>query len=85
MYGDRCWSAHTNEPEKKPAQLEYSTECCICQEDVLKANKRFGLMQSGCEDVNQHADCNHVFCLECIRNWRYSHIGDPNVGVSDLS
>lgn len=46
MYGDRCWYAHTNEPEKKPAQLEYSTECCICQEDVLKANKRFGLMQS---------------------------------------
>ncbi|KAK8821491.1 hypothetical protein WA556_001942 [Blastocystis sp. ATCC 50177/Nand II] len=69
MYGDRCWYAHTNEPEKKPAQLEYSTECCICQEDVLKANKRFGLMQN----------CNHVFCLECIRNWRYSHIGDPNV------
>ena len=45
MYGDRCWYAHTKEPEKKPAALEYSTECCICREDVLRANKRFGTVR----------------------------------------
>lgn len=47
MYGDKCWFAHTLHPEAAEQKLEYSTECCICQEDVLKAGKRFGLMQSG--------------------------------------
>ena len=46
IYGDKCWYAHTLHPEAANQVLEYSTECCICQEDVLKAGKRFGLMQS---------------------------------------
>lgn len=80
MYGDKCWFAHTLHPEAAEQTLEYSTECCICQEDVLKAGKRFGLMQSRRFFWNSiNTDCSHVFCLECIRNWRYSHIGDPNV------
>ena len=79
MYGDKCRNAHTLHPEAAEQKLEYSTECCICQEDVLKAGKRFGLMQSFAPFSRQFLDCSHVFCLECIRNWRYSHIGDPSV------
>ena len=83
IYGDKCWYAHhltkQQEVTKQPFFDEISTTCCICQEDILKNHKRFGLMQSKCRKEVSLVDCNHLFCLECIRNWRYSNLGDPNV------
>jgi len=39
-----------------------SQECAICLERVMaKPDARFGLLE-----------CEHSFCLECIRNWRAS-------------
>eukprot|EP00898_Chlorokybus_atmophyticus_P008465 jgi/Chlat1/861/Chrsp107S01316 len=34
--------------------------CGVCFEDVQKAKKRFGLL----------TECDHCFCLECLRTWR---------------
>ncbi len=44
-----------------------SEKCCgICMEVVWQkehdVDKRFGILEN----------CNHVFCLECIRKWRAS-------------
>lgn len=50
IYGDKCWYAHHTTPQeetrKQPFFDEISTTCCICQDDILKSHKRFGLMQS---------------------------------------
>lgn len=35
-------------------------DCNICYEKILANGKRFGIL----------TDCNHAFCLECIRKWR---------------
>lgn len=54
-------------------------------QNVVSAKKMFFRQINGLVyykvllSLHYHIDCNHVFCLECIRNWRYSHIGDPNV------
>lgn len=51
IYGDKCWYSHhmtkQQEVTKQPFFDDISTTCCICQEDILKNHKRFGLMQSG--------------------------------------
>eukprot|EP00056_Hartaetosiga_gracilis_P010077 m.148013 g.148013 ORF g.148013 m.148013 type:complete len:492 (-) comp13247_c3_seq3:1073-2548(-) len=53
--------------EEKRAQLEQVSkgiECCICMEIVkeksVASERRFGLLPN----------CNHSFCLQCIRKWR---------------
>ena len=46
MYGDRCWYAHSKTPIVLNQAIEYTTECSICQEDVLETGKRYGLLQS---------------------------------------
>lgn len=44
-------------------------ECCICYEIVTsKTDSRFGLL-----------NCDHSFCLECIRSWRLAQNMDPSV------
>ncbi|KAI9291022.1 hypothetical protein K502DRAFT_159308 [Neoconidiobolus thromboides FSU 785] len=44
-------------------------ECCICMEKVLSTKcGRFGLL-----------NCEHPFCLSCIRQWRTNTILDNNV------
>lgn len=58
-------------------------------QNVVSAKKMFFRQINGLVyykvllSLHYHIDCNHVFCLECIRNWRYSHIGDPNVSEWD--
>eukprot|EP00048_Salpingoeca_helianthica_P007165 m.107392 g.107392 ORF g.107392 m.107392 type:complete len:384 (+) comp14249_c1_seq13:145-1296(+) len=44
-----------------------AVECCICMEKVLekedRSERRFGILQN----------CNHAFCLACVRSWRSKH------------
>ena len=52
-------------PKKRSAKdekLEDAT-CSICLEKVLANNKRFGILEN----------CNHPFCLDCIRDWRATY------------
>jgi len=51
-------SSSTMELKKEPKEKDYS--CGICFEDIKKSEKRFGLL----------AGCDHVFCNECLMNWR---------------
>lgn len=51
-------SSSTMELKKESKEKEYS--CGICFEDIKKSEKRFGLL----------AGCDHVFCNECLMNWR---------------
>ena len=37
-----------------------SVSCVICSEEPVVKGRRFGLLEG----------CDHVFCLECIREWR---------------
>jgi Ring finger domain len=34
--------------------------CSICSEETIQLSRKFGLLEN----------CSHVFCLECIREWR---------------
>ncbi|XP_047336377.1 putative RING-type E3 ubiquitin transferase C3H69 [Impatiens glandulifera] len=47
-------------------------ECCVCLERVLSkqavAERKFGLL----------SECDHAFCISCIRNWRGS---SPSSGM----
>ncbi|CAH8385014.1 unnamed protein product [Eruca vesicaria subsp. sativa] len=63
--------------EKKKKQLEalklsQEVECCVCLERVLSkptpAERKFGLL----------TECDHAFCIGCIRNWRSS---SPSTGM----
>ncbi|EGC28384.1 hypothetical protein DICPUDRAFT_44314, partial [Dictyostelium purpureum] len=49
-------------------------ECGICYDSVVDKGRRFGLL----------SHCDHIFCLECIREWRgtsASTIGQANTAV----
>ncbi|KAH7674142.1 E3 ubiquitin-protein ligase makorin protein [Dioscorea alata] len=45
-------------------RLSQDIECCVCLERVLlkptSAERKFGLL----------SECDHPFCISCIRNWR---------------
>ncbi|GFN77405.1 makorin, ring finger protein, 1 [Plakobranchus ocellatus] len=65
----KCVEEHEKEMEKAFAiQASQSQECGICLENVLDkecsagsiADRRFGILEN----------CNHCFCLTCIRQWR---------------
>jgi len=50
-------------------QLPEEITCCICLEKVLSKNDaRFGLL-----------NCEHAFCLQCIRQWRSNNSLDNQV------
>lgn len=62
---------HLKTCEKKQKQLEalkhsQEIECSVCLERVLSkptaAERKFGLL----------SECDHPFCVSCIRNWRSS-------------
>lgn len=64
-YGDDCNMMHpaSMKPKKKEKKFEGDAECSICLEKVLANGKRFGLLEN----------CNHPFCLDCIRDWRATY------------
>lgn len=68
---------HVKACEKKQKHLEalensQDIECCVCLERVLSkptpAERKFGLL----------SECDHPFCISCIRNWRSS---SPSSGM----
>ncbi|WZZ80799.1 hypothetical protein YC2023_101371 [Brassica napus] len=68
---------HKRSCEKKHKQLEalklsQDVECCVCLERVLSkptpAERKFGIL----------TECDHAFCIGCIRNWRSSA---PSTGM----
>jgi len=62
--GIACTFSHALErdtlSEDSTLKEGHEQSCSICLENVVTNHKRFGLL-SGCD---------HVFCLECIREWR---------------
>lgn len=70
-----------------PKHLSYQTRPLNSPQNVVSAKMMSLRRRSGLDYFKVEymlfftVDCNHVFCLECIRNWRYSHIGDPNVCI----
>ncbi|XP_065917991.1 E3 ubiquitin-protein ligase makorin-1-like isoform X2 [Dysidea avara] len=63
----QCVDHHEKEMEKAfAAQRSEGITCSICMEVVLSKNppseQRFGIL----------TDCDHPFCLSCIRHWRSS-------------
>jgi len=64
LKGDSCNYSHDVKTlevivETTP-QKDGELSCSICLENCESAKKRFGLLNG----------CDHVFCLECIREWR---------------
>ncbi|KAF7824542.1 putative RING-type E3 ubiquitin transferase C3H69 [Senna tora] len=68
---------HMKSCEKKQKHLEalkqsQDIECSVCLERVLSkptaAERKFGLL----------SECDHPFCISCIRNWRSSN---PTLGM----
>ncbi|KIM61317.1 hypothetical protein SCLCIDRAFT_122378 [Scleroderma citrinum Foug A] len=56
--GDKCWFLHEHpKPHPGDERTQVDAEsCCICMEKPVT----YGLL----------TDCSHVFCLQCIRQWR---------------
>mmetsp|Transcript_10329 Transcript_10329/g.15836 ORF Transcript_10329/g.15836 Transcript_10329/m.15836 type:complete len:251 (-) Transcript_10329:153-905(-) len=48
---------------KEEQQIENDGACVICLDMVLASGKKFGILEN----------CSHVFCLDCIRNWRATY------------
>ncbi|KAF8845161.1 hypothetical protein BDN67DRAFT_548881 [Paxillus ammoniavirescens] len=70
--GDQCWFRHTIPkvaPDDERIQFDAET-CCIC----LEKPTTYGLL----------TDCSHVFCLECIRQWRAPSGKSPDVVSSGM-
>ncbi|GLD94359.1 hypothetical protein PINS_up002970 [Pythium insidiosum] len=69
-YGDKCFNSHEQDSAAASLEeqvlvereIEYSKdlECGICLEKVLSKGERFGVL----------SNCDHAFCLSCVRNWR---------------
>ena len=69
-----CQKASENYKLKEAVfKISSKQTCSICLEIVWqkqpKSSQRFGLL----------SDCNHVFCLECIRKWRKNNSADDEV------
>ncbi|KAK8790839.1 hypothetical protein WA158_005470 [Blastocystis sp. Blastoise] len=75
MRGSSCHFAHVLPSQVNLEDTGYTSsefmefKCPLCNNNVISQGKRFGLMES----------CSHVFCLNCIKNWRQAHKGDPNL------
>ena len=55
-------------PESAPIAQLHQIQCGLCLSPVLQGvDPRFGLL-----------NCNHAFCLGCIRNWRATHFDANN-------
>ncbi|KAI0285855.1 hypothetical protein BGY98DRAFT_244404 [Russula aff. rugulosa BPL654] len=54
--GEKCWFRHVSPAKPLPTDPGESLICAICMEEPAT----FGLL----------VDCSHVFCIDCIRNWR---------------
>jgi hypothetical protein len=46
-------------------------ECSICLEKIIENNLRFGLLRTF---LFNSVNCIHVFCLNCIKQWRKNHL-----------
>ncbi|KAI9464176.1 hypothetical protein HD554DRAFT_2026769 [Boletus coccyginus] len=65
--GDRCWFRHVLlKVAPDDDRIQFNAEmCCIC----LEKPTTYGLL----------TDCSHVFCLDCIRQWRAPMGKSPDV------
>ena len=57
--GDSCLYSHTALSTEASAN-DRSDICEICCESILKKSAKYGLLEC----------CDHIFCLNCIREWR---------------
>ncbi|KAH9072112.1 hypothetical protein EDB83DRAFT_196514 [Lactarius deliciosus] len=67
--GEKCWFRHVL-PADLTTAPDDSLICAICMEEPVI----FGLL----------ADCSHVFCIDCIRNWRGQESSSEDVTFSRL-
>ncbi|KAH9166326.1 hypothetical protein EDB89DRAFT_1857551 [Lactarius sanguifluus] len=67
--GEKCWFRHVL-PADLTTAPDDSLICAICMEEPVT----FGLL----------ADCSHVFCIDCIRNWRGQESSSEDVTFSRL-
>ena len=51
------------ESRDKNGNIEGDHDCVICLEKVLANGRKFGILEN----------CAHIFCLECIRDWRATY------------
>lgn len=69
--GEECKFSHSvPESEVQIGEQQYSV-CEICCEDVFAKGSKFGLLDN----------CDHVFCLDCIREWRNQKFGQDRLNL----
>lgn len=67
--GENCWFKHVS-PSKPSADPAEPSICSICMEEPIT----FGLL----------VDCSHVFCIDCIRNWRGQDSTNDDISLSHV-
>lgn len=56
-----CLAQHEKDMEAAFAKaISADKQCGVCMEQIVEKGLRFGILEN----------CNHCFCLECIRKWR---------------
>ncbi|EDQ91065.1 uncharacterized protein MONBRDRAFT_15555, partial [Monosiga brevicollis MX1] len=63
-----CYEQLAREHEQQDVEeRSKAIDCCICMEPVLEkptaSQRRFGILPN----------CDHAFCLQCLREWRAKH------------
>lgn len=66
--GDSCTFSHSLSDSNDSTPV---WACEICCENVLSKKSKFGLMEN----------CDHVFCLECIRSWRSQKLSQERLNL----
>jgi hypothetical protein len=60
-----------NEDLSENSLKDSDRECSICLEKIIENNLRFGLLRTF---LFISVNCIHVFCLNCIKQWRKNHL-----------
>jgi len=65
--------SETERIHKERLEISKGKNCGICMEEVISleplSERRFAIFEN----------CNHIFCLKCIRNWRSNHEYDKEI------
>ena len=74
IFGNQCKNFHP-QSEMLVNNINFvgDIDCLICYDKILARNRKFGILS-----IFKKGNCDHAFCLECIRKWRARYLKNAN-------